>query len=71
MGVGNATVTAKIGPGLSLTTAAINGLTSLYYDYVNQVVKLFLGTQEMVIDVSANTTFTQTFSGGVYTITIS
>lgn len=71
MAVGNATVTAKIGPGLTLTTQAINGCSGMFYDYANQVIKFFLGTTEIAIDVSANTTFTQTFSNGVYTITVS
>ena len=68
---GNATVTAKQGIANAVTTKVINGITRIEYDLVNQMIKLFKGGDYQEFDLAGNTTFTLTFSSGVYTLTIS
>ncbi len=70
---GTATVTGKIGPGFTLTTVVILGITEFSFDIVNSLFKYSIGTQVNQIDISAATTITVVLdaAAGNYTITIS
>jgi hypothetical protein len=69
-----ATITAKVGAGVSLTTSVFNNVTSIFLDTINKALTIEFnngdGIKKMVIDVNASTTYTLTVSGGNYTLTI-
>lgn len=59
---GTATVTGKVGPGLTVTAAVYTGVASFSLDMVNEVLTLFFQDQRppSAFDVSAATTYTLT-----------
>ena len=73
MPVGTATVTAKTGPGLTVTSGVYTGISQVTFDFVNQVLTITQGTTSTAFDISANNTSTLTYSSaaGLYTLTIS
>lgn len=72
---GTATITGKVGPAASLTTSVFQNVTFLSLDTANEVLTLNYnngaGAAQILIDVSAATTWTITVSGNTYTVTIS
>lgn len=72
---GTATVTGKIGGGVTLTSGVFRNLSFFSLDTANEL--LFIkydngdGAKEIFIDVAAATTWTLTVSGSTYTLTVS
>ncbi len=69
--VGNCTVTAPTGPGLTVTSLVLNSVRSLEYDFPGDMVYIKLADGK-VRDFDLNTiaTITQTVSGNTHTVTI-
>lgn len=70
------TITAKVGPGQSVTTLVLPNVTSYSVDCVNNTLTVFGTTTgplpgPQVYDISAASTWTQTISSGSYTVSIS
>lgn len=67
-----ATITAKQGPGGSITSKVINGFTGIHYELDKQLLQIRDANgvwQEF--DLAANTTLTLTFASGNYTLSVS
>lgn len=71
MAVNTATITAKIGPGNTVTSLVRTNFTRAYFDLVQQTLALYYGETVEYYDIAAATTFTMTVSSGVYTIAVS
>jgi hypothetical protein len=73
LNTGTATVTGKIGPGNTLTSFVVSGITQFDFDIQNNLFKYSIQGTWNQIDISAATTVTITLSAaaGNYTITIS
>ena len=68
----SAVVTGKTGPAVTLTAISITGIRSASLDAASQVWHLQKSDGTFLdVDASANTTSTLTYSGGVYTLTLS
>lgn len=69
-----ATITAKIGAGVTLTASVFNNVTSILLDTVNKALTIEYnngdGIKKAVIDVNASTTYTLTVSGANFTLTV-
>lgn len=66
-----ATVTAKAGPGNTLTAGSFTNLKSLRFDTDNMLEVVDQSDKVLNLDISAATTFTVTVSSGNYTVVIS
>ena len=68
-----ATVTAKVGPGNTLTAVVIKNITKFDFDVANQKFIYEVGDQINILDISSATTVTCTSSAaaGNYTLTVS
>lgn len=68
-----ATITGKIGPGNTLTSYVINGITKFDFDVANAKFIYEVGDQINQIGISSATTVTCTLSAaaGNYTLTVS
>jgi len=74
MGVSKTTVTAKVGPGLTVSAAVIQNVTAYQVDLVKKV--MFVTTssipnKQIEYDITGVTSFTTTIVGSDYTITLS
>ena len=69
----SATVTAKVGPGNTLTAVVIKNITKFDFDVANQKFIYEVGDQINTLDISLATTVTCTLSAaaGNYTLTVS
>lgn len=72
MSVGNITITADVGPKLSVSALVITNVRSLHYDFPSDRLQITLadGTVQHY-DYSTIATITHTISSGVATVTIS
>ena len=70
---GTATVTAKTGPGVSVTSKVFNDVTGFDVQLERDVIFITHGSPSIIEQFSLTgvTTFTVSISGTVYTITIS
>jgi len=66
-----ATVTAKIGPGVTATAIVISGVTSFGIDTTNEILTIVANGVTQQYDITAATTITCTVSGNSYTLTVS
>lgn len=67
-----ATVTGKTGPASAITAVVFSGIKNASLDAASQIWTLVLATGQILnVDASANTTSTLTYSGGVYTLSLS
>lgn len=68
-----ATITGVIGPGNTLTSKVISGITSFSFDVVNNMFIYSVGSQQNQIAINSATTITCTLSaaGGNYTLAVS
>jgi hypothetical protein len=71
---GTATVTGKVGGGVTLTSGVFQNVSFFSLDTTNEVLTIKYnngdGAKEIAIDVSAQTTWTLTVSGNTYTLTV-
>ncbi len=69
---GQATVTGKIGPGVTLTAQVIPNLASYTFDTQAKILTIVQQSGVITqIDVSAATTFTDVITAGSHAITVS
>lgn len=68
-----ATVTSKIGPGVTVTAQVLQNVVRVNYDLVGDTVEITQSDPVKVTqyDLAATTTVTMTVSGGNWTVTIS
>ncbi len=66
-----ATITAKIGPGLTATAQVINNVSSFTIDTDKELLTVVSGSVTTQYDIAAATTILCTVSGNNYTLTIS
>lgn len=70
-----ATVTGKVGPGVTLTTVVFQNVKFFSIDTDNEVLDIVYnngdGQRRTQVDIAADTTITCTVSGNTYTLTIS
>jgi hypothetical protein len=69
-----ATVTAKVGPGISASASVIKDVTGYTVDLVRKI--MFVSTlsqpnKQVEYDINGVTTFTTTITGSDYTLTLS
>jgi len=65
------TVTGKNGPGLSVTTAVIAGLSEVRINTDQMTLQMFKGGQALdAIDLTTATTLTGTIAGSTSTVTV-
>lgn len=72
----NSTVTAKVGPGVQLTSTVFSNVTALRFDVERSVIEIVytgLSGRKITVhlDYTGVTTITYTISAGVGTVTIS
>jgi hypothetical protein len=68
---GTATITAKAGPGLTVTAQVFPGLSYFSINTDTKIIELVSNGITKQLDINAATTYTLTVSAGVYTLTIS
>lgn len=66
-----ATVTGKVGPGLTLTTQVYNNVTSLEFKPVEGTLRIVSDLGISYIDIYDDTTITYTVSSHVITVAVS
>jgi len=71
MASGVATVTSVIGPAVTATAVVLTGVTEVRYNFANETVQFFCDDGQPIFDITADTTFTITVSGVVYTLAVS
>lgn len=71
MGVGVATVTSVIGPGRTVTSLVLTGVSEVKYNLTDEVVEFSCDQGKPKFDITADTTFTITVSGITYTFVVS
>lgn len=68
---GSATVTAKTGPGKTVTAGVFTGLTGINFDLAAGVLFLTNGNNQIEqFELTGAETLTMTASGGLYTLTV-
>lgn len=65
-----ATITAKIGPGVTNTAQVYTDITNANFDFPEQTLKLKNQDREVIYDIAAATTITILVASGVYTLTV-
>ena len=72
---GTATITGKIGGGVTLTAGVFRNVSFFSLDTANELLTINYdngdGAKTIAIDVAAATTWTLTVSGNTYTLTVS
>lgn len=71
-GINTVTITAKTGPGLTVTTLVINNVSDINFDLIKRELDV-IDTNGIIkeFDIDAITTITMTVSSKNYTVTIS
>ncbi len=69
--IGNATVTAPVGPGKTVTSLVLNAIRSLEYDFPADMIYIKLASGSVrEFELATIATITQTVSGDTHTVTI-
>ena len=69
----SAVVTAKIGPGNTLTTKTFNDVRNFWFNLEAKILTITYGPNYVVVnlDINADTTFTLVLTAGNYVLTVS
>ena len=65
------TITGKIGPGFSVTSLVITGVTGVDFQIKNNTIDITINDKHRIFDYDATATVTYTISGDAATIIIS
>lgn len=68
---GTATVTGKVGAGLTVTSLVLTDLTSFSIETAPEILTVVANGKTQQYDIAAATTITCTVSGNTYTLTVS